>query len=117
MQWKKYAHRDDEARRRPRLPFAGDSDGTGDLAYRISPSIAAVEVRRIGGALQEYAFGLDDVRGVTRSIDFEGPWGLVLGGRGRVAGVYGSEKLYDEAGVWERDGAALKLMWEVDARV
>jgi hypothetical protein len=34
-----------------------------------------------------------------------------------VAGVYGSEKLYDEAGVWERDGAALKLMWEVDARV
>jgi hypothetical protein len=70
--------------------------------------------------LLEYAFGLDDVRGVTRSIDFEAyevPWGLVLGGRGRLAGVYGSEKLYDEAGVCDREGAALKLMWDVDARV
>lgn len=50
---------------------------------------------------------------MTRSIDFD-PYdelcGLVLGGNGRVfAGVYGREKLTDEAGVCDSDGAAKKL--------
>lgn len=31
-------------------------------------------------------------------------------------GVYGSEKLYDDVGVCDRDGAALKLTDDVDAR-
>lgn len=43
--------------------------------------------------------------------------GFVLGGRGLVDGVYGSEKLTEEAGVCDREGALLKLTCEVDARV
>ena len=58
------------------------------------------------------------VSGVTRSIDlYDELLGFVLGGSGLVDGVYGSEKLYDEAGVCDKEGAALlKLTWEVEAR-
>lgn len=31
-------------------------------------------------------------------------------------GVYGSEKLYDDAGVCDREGAALKWAEDIDAR-
>ena len=68
----------------------------------ISPSIVLVDVLEIAGDLCEYDLGLDlglegAVRGVTRSIDLAlAPYdplcdGFVLGGSGRVAGVYGSE--------------------------
>lgn len=33
-----------------------------------------------------------------------------------MEGVYGSEKLSEEAGVWEREGAALNVAREVEAR-
>jgi hypothetical protein len=54
-------------------------------------------------------------------MDFDAYEPCVLGGRGRllegwVYGVYGSEKLYDEAGVCDKEGAALKLAEEIDAR-
>lgn len=84
-----------------------------------------VEVRDIGAAFKEYWGGLDGaveawVHGVTRSMDLD-PYdelcGFVLRGRGLVDGVYGSEKLTEEAGVCEREGAALKVTWEVEARL
>jgi hypothetical protein len=52
------------------------------------------------------------VNGVTRSIDFapyEVLCGFVLGPSGLVEGVYGSEKSIEEAGVCEREGAALNV--------
>lgn len=107
---------------RPRLPLAGDNDGTGDFAYMISPSMVLIDVLDTGGALCQYCLGLEGpVMGVTRSIDFDAYEPCVLGGRGRwlegwLYGVYGSEKLYDEAGVCDREGAALKLAEEVDER-
>jgi hypothetical protein len=42
-----------EANNRPRLPLAADKEGTGDLAYTISPSIVLVEVVEIGDVLCE----------------------------------------------------------------
>jgi len=71
---------------RPRLPLAGESDGTGDFAYIISPSIVLMDVLDTGGALCQYCLGLDGpVKGVTRSIDFDAyDEPCVLGGRGRL---------------------------------
>lgn len=111
---------------RLKLPLAADREGTGDFAYTISPSIVLVLVLDIGDVLCEYCFELDvAVNGVTRSIDlapYEELCGLVLGGSGRevegaYAGVYGKEKLTDDAGVCDSDGAALKLTCDVDARL
>jgi hypothetical protein len=52
--------------------LAADKEGTGDLAYTISPSIVLVDVVDMGIVLLEYDLGLDGaVNGVTRSIDFE----------------------------------------------
>jgi hypothetical protein len=42
-----------DANKRPKLPFAADNEGTGDLAYTISPSIVLVEVVEIGDVLCE----------------------------------------------------------------
>lgn len=53
------------------------------------------------------------LEGITRSIDLapnEELCGFVLGGSGLVEdGVYGSEKLMDDAGVCDRDGALLRV--------
>lgn len=76
-----------EPSRRPRLPLAGDNEGTGDFAYMISPSMVLIDVREIGGALKPYEYlGLDAlVMGVTRSIDFDAyDEPCVLGGSGRL---------------------------------
>lgn len=67
--------------------MAGDNDGTGDLAYIISPPMVLIDVCETGGALKPYEYlGLDGpVMGVTRSIDldaYEEP--CVLGGSGRL---------------------------------
>lgn len=75
-----------EPSRRPRLPLAGDNEGTGDFAYMISPSMVLIDVLETGGALCQYCLGLDaPVIGVTRSIDldaYDEP--CVLGGSGRL---------------------------------
>lgn len=63
---------------------------------------------------------LAHVNGVTRSTDFapcEVLCGFVLGPSGLVEGVYGSEKLIEEAGVCEREGAALNVAGVVRARL
>ena len=62
-----------EPSKRPRLPLAGDNDGTGDFAYMISPSMVLIDVLETGGALKPYeCLGLDaPVMGVTRSIDLD----------------------------------------------
>jgi hypothetical protein len=57
---------------------------------------------------------------VTRSIDlaeYDELCGLTLCGSGLVEGVYGNEKLAEDVGVCERDGAALNVTWEVEARL
>lgn len=70
---------------RPRLPLAGDNEGTGDFAYMISPSIVLIDVLETGGALCQYCLGLEGpVIGVTRSMDFDAYDPCVLGGRGRL---------------------------------
>ncbi len=78
---------------RPRLPLAGERDGTGDFAYIISPSMVLMDVLETGGALCQYCLGLEGpVKGVTRSIDFDAyDEPCVLGGSGRLveAWVYG----------------------------
>lgn len=78
----------------------------GLFLYKISPSAFPFDVVDIGAAFSEYCGGLDGavayVKGVTRSMDldpYDEEWGFVLGGRGLVLGVYGSEKLIEEAGV------------------
>jgi hypothetical protein len=67
--------------------LAGDKEGTGDFAYRISPPMVLIDVCATGAALKPYeGFGLDAaVMGVTRSIDldaYDEP--CVLGGSGRL---------------------------------
>lgn len=73
--------------KRPRLPLAGERDGTGDFAYIISPSMVLIDVLETGGALCQYCLGLEGpVKGVTRSIDLDAYEPCVRGGRGRLLG-------------------------------
>jgi hypothetical protein len=47
------------------------------------------------------------------------PWDelCVLGGKGLVDGVYGSDRLNDDAGVCERDGVVLNVACDIEARL